>query len=387
MPVAVPKTPAVLVCGEDEFGVKQRAKEIFQKWSEEIGGMDHEVIDAFVNNSGEALKALAKLREGLQTLPFFGGGKVVWLQNCNFLGDEKTASTQAVTEVLGELSQELKKFSWGSVRLLISAGKVDKRKVFFKTLEKVGSVETFAGWSADDRDWVDQAEIWARRALRELKKEISDEALAQLVANVGPNVRSLANETEKLGLFVGDRAQISVEDVAKIVTRNKQSRAFALGDAVGERDLPRVLRCLDEELWEVRRDPQRSEIGLLFGLISKIRSLILVKEMITQGWIKVENDFNRFKTQLSRVPADALPQDKKFNPLAINPFVLFKAAAQARNYSQAELIAAMDRLLECNTKLVSRSLDESLVLQETLVQIVSRPAAAASAKVRAPALA
>src|SRR6185436_8632303 len=137
-PAGKPAAPVALVCGDDEFAVKQRAREIYQQWTAELGGMDHEIVDAFVNNSGEALKALAKLREGLQTLPFFGGGKVVWLQNCNFLGDEKTASTQAVTEVLAELSQELKKFSWGSVRLLISAGKVDKRKVFFKTLEKVG---------------------------------------------------------------------------------------------------------------------------------------------------------------------------------------------------------------------------------------------------------
>ena len=36
-----------------------------------------EIIDASVNNSGEALKALARLREALQTLLLFGGGKVI----------------------------------------------------------------------------------------------------------------------------------------------------------------------------------------------------------------------------------------------------------------------------------------------------------------------
>src|SRR5712664_4599199 len=99
-------TSLALICGEDEFAVKQRAKQIYQEWSAELGGMDHEIIDASVANSGEALKALARLREALQTLPFFGTGKVVWLQNCNFLGDERTASAQAVTETLGDLAQE-----------------------------------------------------------------------------------------------------------------------------------------------------------------------------------------------------------------------------------------------------------------------------------------
>ena len=74
------------------------------------------------------------------------------------------------------------------------------------------------------------------------------------------------------------------------------------------------------------------------------------------------------------MPAEALPEDKKFNPLAMNPYVLFRAMGQARNYTQSELIVAMDLLLECNQKLISRSLDSSLVLQEALVRIVSRPA-------------
>src|SRR5437763_1729431 len=145
-------TSLALICGDDDFAVKQRAKEIYQLWSEELGGMDHEIIDASVANSGEALRALGKLREGLQTLPFFGSGKVVWLKGCNFLGDERAASAQAVTESLAELAQELKGFSFDNVRLLISASKVDKRKVFYKALDKFGKVESFAGLSVDDRD-------------------------------------------------------------------------------------------------------------------------------------------------------------------------------------------------------------------------------------------
>ncbi|HEY2952009.1 MAG TPA: DNA polymerase III subunit delta, partial [Verrucomicrobiae bacterium] len=67
--------PLVLVCGDDDYAVKQRARQLYQQWSEELGGMDHEIIEAQVGNSGEALKALARLREALQTLPFFGSGK------------------------------------------------------------------------------------------------------------------------------------------------------------------------------------------------------------------------------------------------------------------------------------------------------------------------
>ena len=383
-PAATINSPVLLVCGDDEFGVKQRAREIFQKWSAELGGMDHEIIDAAVGHSGEALKSVAKLRAALQTLPFFGTGKVVWLRDCNFLGEERAAAAQSVTETLAGLSQELKAFVWQNVRLLISAGKVDKRKSFYKTLEKIGSVEVFAGWSAEDRDWAEQAQAWALRSLRGLKNEISDEALALLVASVGPNVRMLNSEIEKLSLYVAPRTRIETDDVDAIVTRNKQARAFALGDALGDRNLARLLACLDRELWEIRRDPQRNEIGLLYGLVGKVRVLIFVREMLGRRWLKHETDFGRFKAQLERIPGGELPDDKKLNPLSMNPYVLFRALPQARNYSQGELIAAMDLLLQCNQKLISRNLDTSLVLQQTLIQIVSRPAEAA---VREPQLA
>ncbi|HWF18667.1 MAG TPA: DNA polymerase III subunit delta, partial [Verrucomicrobiae bacterium] len=189
------------------------------------------------------------------------------------------------------------------------------------------------------------------------------------------NARSLANEVEKLSLFIGDRPEIEVADVMTVCTRNKSARAFALGDALGDRDLPRLLRTLDEELWELKLDRQKSEIGLLYGLIGKVRAMILLKEMLREGWIKPDGDYNRFKAQLERVPAAQLPEDKRYNPLALNAYVLFKALPQCRRYSQAELISAMELLLRCNQRLISSSLDEALILQQTLVEIVEKPAA------------
>jgi DNA polymerase-3 subunit delta len=369
--------PVALICGDDEFAIKQRARQLHRQWCEELGGMDHEIIEATVSNSSEALTALARLREALQTLPFFGSGKVIWLRDCNFLGDERAASASDVTETLNDLAGELKNFSWNNVRLLISAGKVDKRKTFFKTLDKIGTVENFSGWSVDDRDWAERAEIAARAGVHSRQKEISEEALAELVNRVGPNPRQIDNEVEKLCLFAGERKKIEFADVAAICTRNKTARAFALGDALGDRDLPRLLRRLDEELWGVKTDSHKSEIGLLYGLISKVRAMLLLKEMLREGWIKPEMDYNRFKAQLERVPADKLPADRRFNPLALNPYVLYKALPQAKKYTPDELVRAMDLLLRCNQRLVSSGLDEALVLQETLVQIVLPHAVAA----------
>ncbi len=369
-PVAQPDAPVALVCGEDDFAVKQRAKQIFQHWCAALGGSDHEVIEATAGTSGEALKAIGRLREALQTLPFFGSGKVIWLRDCNFLGEERAAQTGAVTETLAELAAEIKAFSWSNVRLLVSAGKVDKRKTFYKALEKIGRVESFDGWSVNDKDWAEQAEAWARKGIEARAKRIGEPALAELITRVGPHPRQLDSEIEKLCLYVGARPEIGAADVQAVCVKNKLARAFALGDALGNRDLPGLLRCLDEELWALQFDKDKSEIGMLYGLIAKVRALLMLKEMLREGWLRATENYQQFKAQLERVPAAQLPTDRKYNPLALNPYVLFKALPQARHYAEAELVRAMDLLLRANQRLVGSALDEKLVLQQALVQIV-----------------
>jgi DNA polymerase-3 subunit delta len=375
--MAAPAKPLALICGDDDFAVKQRARQIFADWSAELGGMDHETIDASVGNSGDALTAIGKLREAINTLPFFGGGKAVWLRDCNFLNDDKTAKSAAVTETLAELAEELKNFKWQNVRLLISSGKAHKGRIFYKTLDKIGTVEEFSAWSVDDKDWAERAESAALNAFKQREKNVADAALAELVNRVGPNPRQLESEVEKLCLFSGERKSVALADVQAICSRNKSARAFALGDALGDRDLPRLLKRLDEELWETKFDKDKSEIGLLYGLISKVRAMLFLKEMLREGWIKEMRDYNSFKAQLERVPKDKLPTDKKFNPLALNPYVLYKALPQAKKYSTDELVRAMETLLRCNQRLVSSQLDEALVLQQALVQIVTPAAVAA----------
>lgn len=373
------KTPAAmaLICGDDEFQVKTRGTELYNQWAAELGGMDHEIIDGSAANSGEALKAISRVREALNTLPFFGSGKVVWLKNCTFLGEDRTAASADVTEAVGSLAQDLKEFDFSNVRFLVTASKAHKGRVFYKVFNERGLAEVHAGLSADAKDWVDAAEMRARDAFKRRGKAITEEALAELVSRVGPNTRQLDSEVEKLALFAADKPQVGLEDVEEVSIHNKNARAFALGDALGERDLPRLLKRLDEELWEVRLDSKRSEIGVLYGLISKVRAILLLQEMLREGWVKQTASYGTFKAQLDAVPRERLPSDQKFNPLSINPYILFKALPQTRRYTQAELVRAMDLLLKCNQQLVSSSLDNSLVLQQTLVQIVGTPGPAA----------
>jgi len=374
MPAAPPKLPAEPLClvfGDEDFLVRDRARQVYEGWCAEAGGEDHEIIDGIARNAAEALEALAKLNEAVQTLPFFGGAKVVWLRETNFLSDERTASSRDVTDRLNGLAKGWETFDWLGVRVLISSGKVDKRKTFFKTARKIGAVEDL---SVADKERGSRAALIVRQRLTELGKKIAADVADELVLLGGTNLQQLHTEADKLAAYVGERGEVMRQDVHAIATRTRQAKAFALADALGERNLPKLLRVLDEELWEVKLDAKKSPIALLYGLISKVRTMIFLKEMLRLKWIRAGGGYPQFKSQLEAIPDDRLPDDRKFNPKAMHPYMLFNALGHARQYTEGELTRAMDILLRCNWQLVSSSTDDTLLLQQALVQIVSKAA-------------
>src|SRR5256886_3972945 len=72
-PDASSSSPVVFVWGEDEFTVKQRAKEIYQQWCAELGGLDQDRKSTRLNSSHSqisyAVFCLKKKKNEDATLP------------------------------------------------------------------------------------------------------------------------------------------------------------------------------------------------------------------------------------------------------------------------------------------------------------------------------
>ena len=66
-------------------------------------------------------------------------------------------------------------------------------------------MENFEGWSVEDETGQARRRVGRCKAIHSGEKEISDEALAELVSRVGPHPRQLDSEIEKLSLYVGER--------------------------------------------------------------------------------------------------------------------------------------------------------------------------------------
>src|SRR6187455_1498706 len=93
------------VVGSDESAVKAVAAELAANLTPaDAGDFGLEVIDGCADNADQAAARIRSAIEALQTLPFFGGGKLVWLKNANFLGDTGSGSTASVQSALEDLA-------------------------------------------------------------------------------------------------------------------------------------------------------------------------------------------------------------------------------------------------------------------------------------------
>src|SRR5207245_3024012 len=181
MPKTKAKTPSAnihAVVGSDEAEVKRVAAELAGNLTPPgTGEFGLDVIDGVADNADQAAGRIRSAIEALQTLPFFGSTKVVWLKNANFLGDDAKARSIGVQSALEELSALIDSGVGAGVTFLISATEVDKRRSFYRTLVKRAELQVFDRLDSARAGWEEEAtEIVLGRA-KKRKLELDEVAL------------------------------------------------------------------------------------------------------------------------------------------------------------------------------------------------------------------
>lgn len=360
-----------LVCGSEEYLVKENARRLVKELSPK-GGADFavEIVDGTVTRADEAVKAIYRVLEAVNTLGFFSSEKLIWLKDANFFGTDKTSDAAIVKEAAGELAEVVKKGLPAGVKLVVSAGEMDKRRAFYLACNKLGEVVVFDAIDpTKDRDWEGKVTDFITAHARALGKSVGRPAVAQLIELNGANLRQIETELEKIAAYVGDRAAIEAADVRAVGSASREAIAWDLNDAVGQRDLGKALRLLDRLLFQ-----GEEVIGLLFAIASRVRQLLILRELVDRKLLRPGGEYMQLKGQLDRLPAsvrDEMPTDRKLNPLLQHPFPVFKTLQQTANFTRPQLIRAMEWLLETNQQLVTSSVPDRLALEELLARIIT----------------
>ena len=370
MPKAKTRTAAARiygVVGSDEAEVKRTGAALAEELKpEDAGDFGVEMIDGAVDNADQAATKIHSTVEALQTLPFFGGAKLVWLKNANFLADNVLGRSAAVQDALEQLTDTLGQDLGDGVVFLLTAVEVDKRRSFYKSFAKKAEIQIFDAIDSTRSGWEEEATALVHKYAKQKGLQFDDEALVLFVLLTGGDTRQIENELEKLDIFLGKKRSVAIEQVRDLVPLSRSGVIFELGNALAERDLQRALQLVRRLL-----DQGESAIGiLLVAILPTIRNLLLAGDLMSRNRMQRPHMPFQFISALNRLPAEAIAHLPRKKDGAISGYALGIAAQNAHHFERSRLLEGMDACLDANVRLVSSQLDHELVLTEIVIKLI-----------------
>ena len=359
------------VIGTDEGKVKEEALKLLQKHTtpgnEDFG---NDIIDGTAENSEHAGNICSQVCQALQTLPFFGG-KVVWLKNANFLGDNPTSRSEAAVSGFENIVDVLEQGLPPEVHFILSTSAFDKRRTSYKRLIKLANTQNHDRPDTSRTGWEGPVLAAAQTRAKAMGLTFESGALELLVQLSGDDTRQLENEMDKIDLYLGERRRAGLKTVRELVSMSRAGVVWEIGNAIGARNLDRALNLLGTLLYQ-----GQNAIGILLAaIVPKVRNLLLIKELLTKHKLNTFS-YGAFCTSLEALPTHAtMHLPKKKDGTGFNMYPQFLAIGEAKNFSLDELHAGLRACLEANTKLVTTQLEDRIVLERLLIGLLSAPTA------------
>lgn len=365
--------PFTFIGGNDDFLVARLGKSRFEELA---AGLEDEFSSEIINGAagtvGEVERAVSGFVQAVNTLPMFGGRKVVWFKDVAFLGDTVTGRAEGTLSQVEVLKETLASVDPGQVVVLVTASPVDKRRAFAKWLDKSGGVEWVAAVGDRGGDPAALATLAAREA-DSCGVGISPGAVEMLMAKTGGNTRVMAGEIRKLATYLGgEGGTIDEENVAELVPESGEGDFFEAAEAFFSLDLSPALNALRRHFFSGHESR-----GLLATLQKRNSLLIQLRVLLDSGEIKTgfrgveKNGFERASAAHAAFFQGA-EEKNSHNVFTQNPWYLGKLAEKLRGLSLKRLIDFQQEFLAAYSEIARRPREEEEVMREVFIRCLSR---------------
>lgn len=331
--------PVYLIYGGEPFLEEALFREI------KAATVQPETADFNFHVFSPANDQLAQALAVAQTQPFFAERRLVVVREpAVFSASRKKGGDEG-----GEEEEE--KSSGGDEQLLaylknpvsstclvfLVADSVDSRKKVTKAVIALGGAVECKPLKPDD------AVMWAERRSSDVYgKRLNDSAARLLIDKLGPDLRLIDNELQKLALYVGEAKSIGTTDVDLLVGGVAETEIFRLTEAVMLKDRARAMNLLERVLRQVDHPLQ-----VLAALTNRFRQILTVKALVARG------------VSLREGPGIA----------KMHPYAYEKMTGHVKPYSREEISRAMGRLLEADLA-VKSGFDPKLAVETLVVELM-----------------
>ncbi len=370
MPTAKPFT---FICGQDDFLVGRMGKERFEALAADVTDeFSREIVNGFAANVAEVESAVNRFRDAVQTVSMFGGKRVVWLKDVNFLADSVTGRAESTLKLVEDLQELLEKVNPDEAAVLITASPVDRRRSFPKWCEKTADF-ALAGGDGDNA-----AEALVGVVLAEARAvgvSFAPGAVELLLAKIGPNTRLLVEEVHKLANYVGDgaakeSAQITEDHVAELTPNVAEGDFFEAAEAFFSGNLPRTLNAIHRHFF-AGGDAR----PLISALQNRNRILLQVRALMESGDVRLgprglDGMPKASSAHLAKF-GEAATEKSAYNIFTQNPWYLGKLAGSAKLPGLRRLIDNQQDFIVAFEEIIRRPHDQEEVLRDLAVRCLA----------------
>ena len=365
----MPAAPFVFIAGPDDFLVGRVGRERFEALAAGADEFSREVVNGFAANVDEVTAAVNRFRDAVQTVPMFGGRRVVWLKDVNFLADTVTGRAEGTLGQVEALQEILAKVDPAEVAVLVTAAPVDRRRSFPKWCEAHGDFVLVGG----DGDGAGEAlAAVALGAAREAGAEFADGALELLLVKVGANTRFLTEEARKLATHAGD-GPITEAHVAELTPNVAEGDFFEAADRFFAGDLPGTLAALRRHFF-TGGDAR----PILAALQNRNRLLLQARVLMDAGDLRAPSErFGFDKSSWSRAQADYAglfggdTEKSAFNFFTQNAWYAGKLVNTARMPPVRRLVENQLEFVRAFEGIVARPGEQEAVLRDMAVRCLA----------------
>jgi DNA polymerase III subunit delta len=193
---------------------------------------------------------------------------------------------------------------------------------------------------------------WVTESAAAQSVTVENDAARELVDSLGADMLLIANELEKLILYVGAKKRVTLADVETMVLAAKQRSLYELTDAISAKQPARALEVLDAILSS--GDGEEAAIGHLYMLAKTFRQMLVILEKNVRD---------------SRAIWQALWQGFRVPPFAADDVI-----RQARRYkSRREVTRALRLIARADVALRSNPPSKRLVLERLVMELAAEP--------------
>jgi DNA polymerase-3 subunit delta len=355
--------PIHLLAGSDEDAVKKAAATLAEKLAP-ADAMNFEIIDGRADSVDDAARSIQKVREAILTLPFFGGGKLVWWKAVNFFDESGVGRHASVKEALETLLPDLDQVDGSSVTLLISALGIHKGRAFAKALLKKAQAKYF---DLPDlrRTSEDEIIFQIEQRMKAAGIRPGPGAAERFFQATGIDTALWSQEMEKLACFLGDgKSELTREDVNRIISGSREVLIWDFCHAVLGGDARTALELLGALLAQ-----EESEVGILILLAGQVRLAALGAVLRENKMLRLASRGSFSSAEVSSAGEAYLPRKKSGEP--ISSYALCQAAQRSQHRPSGYWFHALGLIYTAQKNMLTGKGDKRGLLELAVLEIVA----------------